>query len=65
MSRPAAKKRGGVQPGSGRPALDQDGGASYVVSLRLTAKQRATWEMIGAREWLRDALDRIAGEKRP
>lgn len=53
-----APKRGGKRAGAGRPALDAQG--TLVVSLRLTGQQKATFDMLGGKEWLRGQLDLFA-----
>lgn len=53
-----ASRRGGRRAGAGRPALDPDG--TVVITLRLTGRQKATFDLLGGREWLRAHLDMIA-----
>lgn len=48
-------KIGGKRVGSGRKALDSDG--TIVTTVRLTAKQKATLDMLGGGSWLRQQLD--------
>lgn len=57
----AAKvSRGGRRPGSGRKPLDADG--TIVTTLRLTGKQKATFDMLGGKDWLRGQLDLFGGD---
>lgn len=50
--------RGGKRAGAGRPALDDEG--TVVLTVRLTGKQKATYDMLGGKEWLRGQLDLFA-----
>lgn len=52
--------RGGHRPGAGRKPLDADG--TIVTTLRLTKKQKATFEALGGKEWLRGQLDLFADD---
>lgn len=52
--------KGGKRAGSGRKALDDSG--TIVITARLTAKQKATYDMIGGVSWLRSQLDMFAGD---
>ncbi|MBC7619213.1 MAG: hypothetical protein H7293_09555 [Candidatus Saccharibacteria bacterium] len=52
-SKPAVK--GGKRVGSGRKSIDTDG--TIVTTVRLTAKQKATLDMLGGGAWLRLQLD--------
>lgn len=56
---PEPNVRGGKREGSGRKALDESGG-TVVTTVRLTAKQKATFEMVGGVKWLRGQLDLFA-----
>lgn len=47
--------RGGRRPGSGRKPLDPDG--TIVTTVRLTGKQKATFDRLGGKDWLRGQLD--------
>lgn len=49
------KPRGGKRVGSGRRSLDEEG--TIVTTVRLTGKQKATFNMIGGSVWLRGQLD--------
>ena len=48
---------GGKREGSGRKALDPQG--TIVTTVRLTAEQKATFEMLGGVQWLREQLQRV------
>jgi hypothetical protein len=49
--------RGGSRPGAGRKALDAQG--TIVTTVRLTAEQAATLQMLGGGKWLRDQLQAV------
>ena len=51
---------GGTRAGAGRKAIDPDG--TLVVTMRLTATQKATLTMLGGARWLRAQLDAAATE---
>ena len=53
--------KGGKREGSGRKALDPQG--TIVVTARVTAEQKATYEMLGGVQWLRMQLQRVIGGK--
>lgn len=53
-----APKRGGSRKGAGRKPLDTDG--TMVTTIRLTGKQKATFDMLGGKDWLRGQLDLFA-----
>jgi len=48
-------------PGSGRKALDSQG--TIVTTVRLTAEQKATLDMLGGVQWLRDHLQAVIGRE--
>lgn len=54
-------KRGGKREGAGRKALDDQG--TVVVTLRLTGQQKATYDLLGGKDWLRGQLDLFAEGK--
>lgn len=56
----AKPARGGRRPGSGRKPLDSDG--TIVTTVRLTGKQKATFDMLGGKDWLRGQLDLFGGD---
>lgn len=47
--------KGGKRLGSGRKSIDTDG--TIVTTVRLTARQKATLDMLGGGAWLRQQLD--------
>jgi hypothetical protein len=49
--------KGGKREGSGRKALDSQG--TIVTTVRLTAEQFATLQLLGGPSWLREQLQRI------
>ena len=53
---------GGKREGSGRKALDPQG--TIVTTVRLTAEQRVTLEMLGGAQWLREQLQKIIEGKK-
>lgn len=58
--KPAPKKpAGGKRAGAGRKPLDADG--TIVQTVRLTAQQKASFDMLGGVSWLRGQLDLFAG----
>lgn len=54
------RSSGGRRPGSGRKPLDADG--TIVTTVRLTGKQKATFDMLGGKDWLRGQLDLFGGD---
>ncbi|MFS2102357.1 hypothetical protein ACCC97_25675 [Variovorax sp. Varisp85] len=50
-------RTGGKREGSGRKALDPQG--TIVTTIRLTAEQKATFEMLGGGQWLREQLQKV------
>jgi hypothetical protein len=54
-------RTGGKREGSGRKALDPQG--TIVTTVRLTAEQKATFEMLGGGSWLREQLQKLIDGK--
>jgi len=54
-------RTGGKREGSGRKALDPQG--TIVTTVRLTAEQKATFELLGGVQWLREHLQRVIDGK--
>jgi hypothetical protein len=54
-------KHGGTRTGAGRKSLDPQG--TVVTTVRLTATQRATLDMLGGAAWLRQHLDNVSCSK--
>lgn len=52
---------GGKREGSGRKALDDQG--TIVTTVRLTAQQLATFQMLGGPKWLREQLQAVIDGK--
>ena len=56
-------RTGGKREGSGRKPLDPQG--TIVTTVRLTAEQKATFEMLGGGTWLREQLQRVIDGRVP